>query len=85
MALTLQSFNIVKVAIIIIRPLIRSSNKVLCSHSNPSNVSRCGNANCDGMLFSRFWCSKGRRKRSQHVTTKVMYILYKNSLLYFVC
>ena len=36
--------------------------------------SRCCYANCDGMLFFSLWCSERRRKRSQHVTTKVMYI-----------
>ena len=36
--------------------------------------SRCCYVNCDGMLFFSLWCSERRRKRSQYVTSKVMYI-----------
>ena len=37
-------------------------------------IFRCCHVNCDGMLFFSVWCSERRRKRSQHVTSKVMYI-----------
>ena len=36
--------------------------------------SRCCYVNCDGMLFFSLWCSERGRKRSQYVTSKVMYI-----------